>query len=104
MSAEDIEVFVCLAGIDHRGGTLWCDRETDSMRFAYAPEWLENSLRFELDPALPLVEGGAAWRRFLLPNAFASAGISAHSPTPPRTAGGGGSWNLPPSRRTSAAP
>lgn len=57
MSAEDIEVFVCLGGIDRRGGTLWCDRDADSMRFAYASEWLENPLCFELDPALPLVEG-----------------------------------------------
>lgn len=59
MPDRHVEVFVELGGIDVRAGDLWSHRRRgrESATFSYATSYLERSDAYELDPALPLVDG-----------------------------------------------
>lgn len=57
--SDEIKIFVDLLGSSHMVGELWV-RNRDgrqSASFQYAESWLESSLRFPIDPFLPLGEG-----------------------------------------------
>src|SRR5215203_461121 len=59
MADRRVEVFVQIEGEDYRAGELWSHRRRgrESATFSYAIEYLEDPAAFELDPALPLVDG-----------------------------------------------
>ena len=59
MADRQVEVFVELGGADVRAGDLWSHRRRgrESATFSYATSYLERSDAYELDPALPLVDG-----------------------------------------------
>ncbi|MFL5832769.1 MAG: HipA N-terminal domain-containing protein [Solirubrobacterales bacterium] len=59
MADRRVEVFVQIEGEDRRAGELWSHRRRgrESATFSYAIEYLEDPAAFELDPALPLVDG-----------------------------------------------
>lgn len=55
----DLQTYIDLEGVPHRVGTLWAraNKGRESATFEYAQEWLDNPLRFELEPALTLGKG-----------------------------------------------
>ncbi|MCM0754206.1 type II toxin-antitoxin system HipA family toxin [Desulfovibrio aminophilus] len=57
--SREILVFINLAGVDHRVGTLWAHagKGRESATFEYAADWRASPLRFSLDPALAVGEG-----------------------------------------------
>jgi serine/threonine-protein kinase HipA len=59
MADQRIEVYVQSEGEDVLAGELWSHRRRnrESATFSYAISYLENSAAFELDPALPLLDG-----------------------------------------------
>jgi serine/threonine-protein kinase HipA len=59
MAERQAEVFVQIDGEDVRAGDLWSHRRRnrESASFSYAAEYLGHPAAFELDPALPLVDG-----------------------------------------------
>lgn len=59
MAERHVEVFVQIDGDDVLAGELWSHRRRnrESATFSYAAEYLEHPSAFELDPALPLVDG-----------------------------------------------
>src|SRR3954447_9166031 len=59
MADERVEVFVQMAGADLLAGELWTHRRRnrESATFSYTVPYLEYHSAFELDPALPLVDG-----------------------------------------------
>lgn len=59
MSTRQIEVHVDLMGTVHRVGTLWAQaiRGKDKAAFEYDSAWLDNPMRFSLEPALKVGEG-----------------------------------------------
>lgn len=59
MADRRVEVFVQIDGDDVLAGELWSHRRRnrESETFSYATEYLEHPAAFELDPALPLVDG-----------------------------------------------
>jgi serine/threonine-protein kinase HipA len=59
MADHRIEVYVQIDGEDVLAGELWSHRRRnrESATFSYAISYLENSAAFELDPALPLLDG-----------------------------------------------
>ncbi len=59
MADRRVEVFVQIEGADLRAGELWSHRRRgrESATFAYATDYLRDPAAFELDPALPLVDG-----------------------------------------------
>jgi serine/threonine-protein kinase HipA len=54
-----LQAYIDLDGVSHRVGTLWArsNKGRESATFEYAGEWLDNPLRFELEPALSLGKG-----------------------------------------------
>lgn len=59
MADRQAEVFVQIGGEDILAGELWAHRRRnrESATFSYAISYLEHPDAFELDPALPLVDG-----------------------------------------------
>ena len=60
MTAPDAIVYVQLAGADHLAGTLWVTpnrRGQAPATFHYSDAWMENPLRFALDPELEPATG-----------------------------------------------
>lgn len=59
MAERQVEVFVQIDGEDVLAGELWSHRRRnrESATFSYSAEYLEHPAAFELDPALPLVDG-----------------------------------------------
>src|ERR1700760_3457575 len=59
MADRRIEVYVQIDGEDVLAAELWSHRRRnhESATFAYAVDYLAHSAAFELDPALPLVDG-----------------------------------------------
>ena len=59
MAERETEVVVQLAGEDVLAGRLWSHRRrgTESLTFAYMPEYVSRDGAYQLDPALPLVLG-----------------------------------------------
>ncbi len=56
---SDIEVYISLDGFDQRIGTLFRQlaRGNETVSFAYHDDWLGNSQRFSLEPALQVGKG-----------------------------------------------
>jgi serine/threonine-protein kinase HipA len=59
MVEQPIDVIVQIAGRDLPAGRLWTHRSgrSESATFSYLQEYLQQTEAYELDPALPLVEG-----------------------------------------------
>jgi serine/threonine-protein kinase HipA len=59
MSDREVEVLVQIGGEDVPAGRLWVHRRrgVESQTFSYLREYLSRGDAYELDPALPLVEG-----------------------------------------------
>jgi serine/threonine-protein kinase HipA len=59
MSDRELLVYVDLAGVAHFVGRLWArrPRNRESASFEYDADWLSNSARFALEPALMLGRG-----------------------------------------------
>jgi len=59
MADRRIETYVQIEGEDVLAGELWSHRgrNRESATFSYAVSYLENPAAFELDPALPLLDG-----------------------------------------------
>ena len=59
MADREVEVLVQIAGEDVPAGRLWGHRRrrVESQTFSYSREYLAREDAYELDPALPLVEG-----------------------------------------------
>ena len=59
MADREVEVFVQISGEDLLAGRLWGHRRRgiESQTFGYLREYLARDGAYELDPALPLVEG-----------------------------------------------
>jgi serine/threonine-protein kinase HipA len=54
-----LHAYIDLSGTPHLVGTLWArtNKSRESATFEYAKAWLDNPLRFELEPALALGKG-----------------------------------------------
>jgi serine/threonine-protein kinase HipA len=59
MADRRVETYVQIEGEDVLAGELWSHRRRnrESATFSYAVDYLENPVSFELDPALPLLDG-----------------------------------------------
>jgi len=59
MADREVDVFVQIGGEDVAAGRLWAHRGRgiESQTFSYGRDYLAREAAYELDPALPLVEG-----------------------------------------------